>query len=268
MCLMPIPMYRTVGGRLTLNPVAADRIGVDPVYVSCGRCVECQSRKSNEWAFRIWCEAQQYDPSRVLALTLTYKTSSGCLNKKDYQSFFKRLRQSYGSFRYFISGEYGSRFGREHFHVVLFGVSMPADIVYKYTKNDIHHFWSDEMNDLWGHGLVDLSFYSFNGTKYFAKYMQKELNTLFPKVVPPFIQMSLKPGLGTQYVLDNADKLLASGKLYLNGKYISLPRYFLMILDRAGYDTSHLRAVRFNKPPNVEATKKRRDAFYKKMLDR
>ena len=62
-------------------------------------------------------------------VTLTYADAPSHVIKSDVQKFLKRFRQiprDYGfplpDFKYFFCAEYGSKFGRPHYHGLLFGV--------------------------------------------------------------------------------------------------------------------------------------------------
>ena len=135
------------------------------ILVSCGRCFHCMQSKINEWCTRMYAHAEDF--KNVYFITLTYRSFTNtdlqlnrlimsrlaqavwhrdsynythhlsynpCVLCKDhYQKFLKRLRKNTGlkDITYVISGEYGSKFGRPHFHAILFtnGVLTKADIV-------------------------------------------------------------------------------------------------------------------------------------------
>lgn len=121
------------------------------MYCDCGKCLNCLDRKRNEMAARMFLHATYYDYCYFVTLTYgsfnllpckahpfladwlqsvpVYDThnTSGRLNwspsilvKSHLQKFLKRLRKSVGSFTYTACGEYGSQYGRPHFHVILF----------------------------------------------------------------------------------------------------------------------------------------------------
>lgn len=192
----------------------------------CGKCVECQIEKSNEWAYRIMAEASDYDKNCFI--TLTYEDNPKSLIKRDYQLFLKRLRKKIGSFRYFLSGEYGSKRGRPHFHLIIFGwFPQDAFLINKKKK----YYGSEFLADIWGKGFVSVGELDFDDAKYCAKYLQKSQD-LFSFQTPPFIQASLKPGLGFNYFMKNKENLLKTDKLVFRGKFISLPRYFIKLMMR------------------------------------
>jgi len=98
-----------------------------PVSVPCGKCLACLTRKRNEWTFRL--EIEHRYSTGALFITLTYdeKHNPYELRKRDLQLYFKRLRKEasedgYHGIRYYAVGEYGSKYGRAHYHILLFNV--------------------------------------------------------------------------------------------------------------------------------------------------
>lgn len=139
------------------------------IMLPCGRCYHCMESKINEWVTRMYAHAEDF--KNVYFVTLTYRTitdpdqevnkllleklkaamwhldaynstrhmsySPCLLVKKHYQDFLKRLRKNTGidDLTYVLSGEYGSKYGRPHFHLVLFTNKT-------ITKADIVRAWS------------------------------------------------------------------------------------------------------------------------------
>lgn len=135
------------------------------ILVPCGKCQHCVETKINEWCTRMYAHAEDF--TNVYFVTLTYRSITDpsldvnklllsklvqavwnrdnfnqtkhysynpcLLVKKHYQDFIKRLRKNTGlkDITYVLSGEYGSKFGRPHFHMVLFtnGTLSRADIL-------------------------------------------------------------------------------------------------------------------------------------------
>lgn len=102
----------------------------------CGNCVGCRSDRAKQWALRCSLELQQH-PTGAVA-TLTYASAPPTLRKADLSGFLKRLRMSVARsdhqnarpvrrLRFFASGEYGDRFARPHYHVLLFGLDSKLD---------------------------------------------------------------------------------------------------------------------------------------------
>jgi hypothetical protein len=116
------------------------------LQVPCGKCAECQKRKSSEWNYRTYFEFihthEANENAFVYFDTLTYDDEHlphmdeihidlphiPCFRSKDLTDFFKRLRtnlsRKFGidkdAFSYFVCSEYGSLKGRPHYHLLLF----------------------------------------------------------------------------------------------------------------------------------------------------
>lgn len=106
-----------------------------PVFYlfACGKCELCRKKKSSEYSFRAACETHTY-PCNPLFVTLTYRNEtlpSDGLHLDHLQKFFKRLRTRFHDFglptdfRYLAVGEYGSKFGRPHYHIIFW--NLPID---------------------------------------------------------------------------------------------------------------------------------------------
>nr|QPB07340.1 MAG: replication initiator protein [Microvirus sp.] len=145
-----------------------------PFTVSCGKCPECRTARQNSWYVRLHNESLNYPHSATLFCTLTYDKEhlphDNGLDKAECQRFFKRLRinltRKYGHtvpIKYFLSGEYGEKHARPHYHCILFGIPDAE---------------SQETYDLilksWGNGIVDRKFLRDAALRYVSKYVVKE----------------------------------------------------------------------------------------------
>lgn len=212
--------------------------------VKCGKCVECLKSQSKEWAFRLALESKNHSSS--IFLTLTYNKENlpkdGELCKRDVQLFLKRLRSKISplKIRFFCCGEYGSRGNRPHYHLCIFGFA-PDDSIKKFTRDGVDYFTSSFLEKIWQKGFILFSMdITPKNAIYCAKYMQK-LNSIKNKVVKPYICMSNRPGIG-YYSIDL--KFLEDDRIYINGDFISVPRYFLKVFDRAGIDLTTFKSRR------------------------
>lgn len=223
---------------LSIRPFGTSYGPQDLVTVSCGKCIECLSARSNEWAFRLMIE--KADHKQSCFVTLTYRESPGSVSKRDFQLFMKRLRDRIAptKVRYFACGEYGSK-GRPHYHAVIFGWR-PSDMQYFYSSSGNPLYLSHELEKLWPLGFVTVGDLSLSSCKYVAKYLQK-LRDPPPGCDPPFVLMSTHPGIGYNGI--KADSV-RTDKVYVEGKSRILPRYFLKVLDRQCVDLTDLKAQR------------------------
>ena len=213
-----------------------------PVSVPCGRCMECRLRKKREWALRCQHEADMHVENSLF--TLTYddrnlpRNPDGVptLRKGDLSGFLKRLRHYTNGKRvkFFAAGEYGGRFDRPHYHVLLFGFGFPD----KMPGPERHGFrsWNSELLDkTWKKGLTEIGEVSFDGIAYVAKYITKKdayEEECFRTVdmEPPFIHMSRGGreghGIGYEWYKKYGWELLAHDSVICNGQKVAVPRYY------------------------------------------
>lgn len=108
----------------------------EPLFyvVPCGKCILCRNRKKKELAARAILEGNQYDYP-PLFLTFTYNDKhlpeGNELDRRAMPLFLKRLRSRLDNYNirhqlaYMYCGEYGTKFGRAHYHMVLW--NFPQD---------------------------------------------------------------------------------------------------------------------------------------------
>lgn len=133
-------------------------------------------------------------------VTLTYDQEhlphDGSINKRDPQLFLKRLRKRLASedhprkTRYFLSGEYGDKLGRPHYHAILFGLSV------------LDH---ETVAEAWDQGFVTTAPLTPGRMAYCAKYLQKKIikagvDRYDDGRLSEFALMSRRPGLGSAFI--------------------------------------------------------------------
>lgn len=210
---------------------------VVPIYIEvpCGKCLLCGDKKAKDWSCRIMAEYQYHD-NIPWWITLTFNDIAlpyhRSVDKKTLSNFLKRLRERtsrvVGSdvrLRFCATGEYGGKYGRPHYHLVLFG--MPKMCVTKMLLL-LENAWSTRVKkevylklppkcrfirrDVNGKplyyqrfGFVYVKPAHDNTPMYLAKYMFKpELNTP-AGCTPNFNLSSRKNGIGYDYILDKRD---------------------------------------------------------------
>lgn len=208
----------TVIGRRVQGPLAPHP-GTGSMKVPCGRCAGCRVNRAEDWTCRLTWESDEWSVSSFVTLTYSDEQlpSDQSLDRRVLQLFFKRLRKSGLSFRYFACGEYGERFGRPHFHVIFFGLGKQHEQL---------------LQDSWSLGLVDVRPFRRERARYCAQYMLKEVDPAISLVgrAKPFALMS--KGLGLAYCMRNSQKILDGLRpLTVGGKPVATPRYFRKKLD-------------------------------------
>lgn len=192
-----------------------------PVSVPCGKCLACLSNKRADWSFRL---EQEFKYSKgACFVTLTYDAkhlrTNQSLCKRDLQLYFKRLRKSYVSekIRYYAVGEYGSKHGRPHYHILLFNVL---------DHEVIRRAWQDSKG--FPIGIVHIGSVNAASIAYTLKYMVQ------PELVPegldkPFSLMSRAYGLGGRYLTDSMvdwHRDNSANYAVRDGVNIRLPRFY------------------------------------------
>lgn len=191
-----------------------------PITVPCGKCVPCLISKRMEWCFRL---EQEYKHSKsALFVTLTYDPkhlpNDGQLDKTHLQLYFKRLRKNSGlkNIRYFAVGEYGSQFGRPHYHILLFNCETEHVVT----------AWKDKRGQ--PIGQVHIGKVTEASIAYCTKYIIQKPEQMEMKQ-PPFTTMSRKYGIGGHYLTDemiawhrNSDKNYAMRY----SQKVKLPRFY------------------------------------------
>lgn len=207
------------------------------IDVPCGKCPACLRNRQLGWSFRLENEAK----SRLLPglfVTLTYSDKylpkDGQLCKKDLQVYFKNLRYRVPDMVYYACGEYGAKYGRPHYHYVLWSDS-PIDWHY--------------ISSCWYRGCrVDIKPFIDSRGAYVCKYTMKQIGFDYADKQPPFALMSKSLGLSFVYKFHYEDgkRVYDKGNLTFDaqviralnlftvtnrsGRIIPLPRYYKELL--------------------------------------
>lgn len=158
----------------------------------CGQCLPCRINKRRVWTHRLMLEGFCHPSS--LFVTLTYSPEflpeGGTLVKRHLQLFFKRLRKSLSPllFRYYAVGEYGERYSRPHYHLILFGLSQSHVAA-------VRRAWIDPETGS-PIGLVHVGSGQRLSYQYVAGYVTKKYVKKSDNFVPEFATMSRRPGIG------------------------------------------------------------------------
>lgn len=248
-CFHPLPAYvdRQKGGQPRIGYNAGGLS--DKLELPCGRCIGCKMDRSRAWSIRVMHEAQLYDSN--LFLTLDYAPEhlprSLSLEYRDFQGFMKRVRKSVrgvnaspnGGYpvRFFCSGEYGERFGRPHWHAILFNCDFPDKV--RYVNGT---YRSAEAESLWGRGNVVIGSVTPRSAAYCAGYTLSKVygsaaEDFYEDVVnretgevsrrrPEFCTMSRRPGIGAWWYEKYGGDLLPHDFAIMEGSKYKVPRFY------------------------------------------
>lgn len=178
-------------------------IGVNGATVGCGHCGPCIANRRRLWTGRLLLE--QLDHEYSCFATLTYVRAPAFLMPRHLQTFCKRLRYFRGPFRFYGVGEYGSKFGRPHWHIALFGVGLQeAEAIRKAWRG--HLVAEVRAVPEGSYGGVHVGELNHDSAQYLCKYMCKD------DASQSVVRMSRRPyGIGAGAVARAADGLLTDG---------------------------------------------------------
>lgn len=163
----------------------------------------CRINRRRIWSHRILLEARSHENNSFLTLTYSDEKipQGNSLQPRDVQLFLKKLRKAVSPepIRYFFVGEYGDTTQRPHYHAALFGIGQSHSSIVETT---------------WGKGHIMLGDLTLESANYIAGYVTKKMTSWHdPRLAgrhPEFSRMSLKPGIGADYIPAVADALLSS----------------------------------------------------------
>lgn len=225
----------------------------------CGRCIGCRLEYSRSWAVRCSLEASLYEDNCFL--TLTYNKDSlpkhGHLDYEAPQLFMKRLRAKFGAdIRSFGCAEYGKKFWRPHYHLLLFNFNF-FDRDRIPSKSSFPLYKSDELSKLWPFGYSSVSDLTFESAAYVSRYCTKKRNGAdlkgkwvegqwqeghYTQVIPETgevlerpkersICVSNRPGIGAPWFMRFFSDVYPLDEVVVRGHPTRPPRYFDKLLD-------------------------------------
>lgn len=176
------------------NPYFTRVSGCDtPLPFPCGKCLACRENSAKVWRLR--CELEMVCHNTAAFVTLTYSNEYlpdyATLVPSHLSSFLKRLRKSLDyKIRYFACGEYGSKFGRPHYHLIIFGLKKED---YHKVKENWHYADLKKYSR-----AIDVQEAGLDALGYVAGYVGKKLppQAYYNRLkAPPFHRCSLGLGL-------------------------------------------------------------------------
>ncbi len=215
------------------------------VSLPCGQCIGCRLERSRQWAMRCVHEAQLHKNNCFITLTYDNENlpENGSLVKEDFQKFIKRFRKSIApaKLRYYMAGEYGTNFGRPHFHACIFGYDFHDKKLHQRTASGSVLYTSQDLAKLWPFGYSSIGDVTFESAAYVARYiMQKQTGKVddnhytycdlqtgeLVKLLPEYNKMSLKPGIGAKWYEQYKNDVYPHDFVEVRGKKIKPPKFY------------------------------------------
>jgi len=215
------------------------------VSLPCGQCIGCRLERSRQWATRCMHEAQLHQNNCFITLTYDNENlpENGSLVKEDFQKFIKRFRKSIApaKLRYYMAGEYGTNFGRPHFHACIFGYDFHDKKLHQRTASGSLIYTSQDLAKLWPFGYSSIGDVTFESAAYVARYiMQKQTGKVdenhytfcdlktgeLVKLKPEYNKMSLKPGIGAKWYEKYKNDIYPHDFVEVRGKKIKPPKFY------------------------------------------
>lgn len=262
-CYRPLAAFSENGSRPKLvgrgRDVLVGSAGQSPnMELPCGHCIGCRQDKARAWSIRLNHEAQLYDSN--LFVTLTYDEAhlpaSKSLEYSDFQGFMRRVRKEVKGvsasplgtkpIRFFVSGEYGERFGRPHWHTVLFNTYFRDQVQFvngTYRSSQVERLW--ERGDVVIGSLTPASaayvagytlnkLYGRQGAEHYEDVVNLRTGELTSRR-PPFCVMSRRPGIGYWWFLKYGADLFPGDFAVQDGKKFKVPNYYWRFFQERNY---------------------------------
>lgn len=262
-------------------------------YHGCGQCLPCRFNLRRQWTHRLLLEARQHAHNSFATLTYSDENlpAGGSLEPRATRYWLDRMRKrfGYGSFRFYLCGEYGESTFRPHYHVALFGI---PSCEYGNTRQDVRGrpiadccVFCSAVHDTWGKGNIFLGGLTEESAQYIVGYVTKKMTARDdPRLGgrhPEFSRQSNRPGIGAWAAHDIASDLMkfnldltqadVPSALRYNSRVLPLGRYMRRkVREAIGRDASEPKSSALKRSaemrPLREAAKASSDGSVKKII--
>lgn len=203
----------------------------DGFQFPCGQCLNCRVNKRREWQSRLLLEASTHACSAFITLTFRDVGTPNLLRKTDLKHFFRQMRFHYPDLRHFSAGEYGTRFGRAHYHCCIFSKAPLLD---------------DLIRSCWPYGSVDIGNVEPASLDYVLGYLLKDKKqTTWPveERFPQFRMFSQGMGkLALPHLLVDGHELPREFRVF--GRRWPIGRYLRDRAKKMGFSISERESVK------------------------
>lgn len=233
-CTSPKTVSFDRHGRVSYSALNWDK-QYAPFKLPCGKCLACRLDYAKQWAVRCVHESAMHEKNSFITLTYSDENlKSPKLDYTDFQKFMKKLRKTQDApIGVFVTGEYGERNKRPHWHAIFFGYR-PADLLdhsttdrgdLVYTSATIDRLWGKNDPALRPSIIGDVTIESAG---YTARYAAKKLvHRDEVEQYEPISKKSSKHAIGKKWLEKNYKDIFDLGRLRLaNGVSSQIPRYY------------------------------------------
>lgn len=241
-CFRPLQVHYAPGS----GGVSFSGRGI-PTEVPCGHCVGCRKEQARQWATRCMHECAMHAESCFI--TLTYSDEHlpwpPTLEKREHQLFMKRLRKALAprKISFFLCGEYGDKYGRPHYHAIIFGWWPKDATKWKMNSNGEQLYTSGLLDRVWNYGFTSVGAVTFGSALYVAGYVVKKQQKLakdasaytwldqetgeFVCIEPEYAVQSRRPAIGKRWLEKFGETdAFRHDKIVAGGVQAALPRYY------------------------------------------
>lgn len=235
-------MYRVRSGRnketgkWPLTPNINEGFSDLFVDVPCGRCVGCRLEYSRQWAIRAIHEAKFHEHNSFITLTYApaFLPDDVSVHVEHTQKFLKRLRKAISpiKIRFMCAGEYGTRYSRPHYHLLIFGYDFPDKYPYKVVHGYVY-YRSEQLEKLWPFGISMIGSVTFESAAYVARYIMKKVkgtddikDMVYQGRHPEFMTTSRRPGIAHDWIARYKDDVYSIDSVIVNNSIRCKPPRF------------------------------------------
>lgn len=235
-CIRPIKAGFDRKGNITFSQKQLDP-SIKSFAFPCRKCLSCRLDIAREKAVRCWHESKMH-PNNIF-LTLTYDDEhlkSPWLQYSDFQNFMWKLRSHVnyknpfnGPIPMMVTGEYGDKNKRPHWHALLFNYR-PDDSTYHRTTDRGDKIWTSKtLHELWGCGRLEFGEVTLDSANYTARYAAKKLThgRDDDHQFHPIHKTSSKHAIGKAWIEKYYEQTFNHGYIVLpNGSKSKIPRFY------------------------------------------
>jgi hypothetical protein len=238
-----------------------------PKELPCGQCIGCRLGRSKEWAMRCMHEISLYEKNCFITLTiddehLMKRNNPRSLDVTEFQKFMKRLRKKLTpknpysktaepeewkeyhdrtAIRFFHCGEYGDKYGRPHYHAILFNLEFDDLELWRIDRGN-RLYISKTLQSLWTYGFSTIGEANFESAAYVARYILKKVNgknalehyneinwetgEVKESRAPEYITMSRNGGIGKGWYDKYKNDLYPKDFITIKGKKMKPAKYY------------------------------------------